>query len=100
MGLKVRLHRRARADLESIRDYLSRHADAAAAERVRRHLRQKMLGLGERPLIGTATSDPAIRILPPTIFPYRIYCIATDTAVIILHVRHTSRQAPDLDDLR
>jgi len=100
MGLKVRLHRQAQADLQSIYDYLVRHAGDRAAERVRLHLRQKIMRLADRPYIGTATTEPGIRILAPTKYPYRIYYTLTDTAVIILHIRHTARREPDLGNLR
>ena len=100
MGLKVRLHQKARADLESIRDYLLQHADRSAAERVRVHLRQKIQRLADHPNIGTATSNPDIRIVPPTKYPYRIYYTVAGPVVVILHIRHTNRREPDLEDLR
>ena len=53
----------------------------------------------ETPLIGVATSEPGIRILPPTRYPYRIYYTVTDVAVVILHIRHSARHDPDLGDL-
>jgi plasmid stabilization system protein ParE len=92
--MKVRLHRRARSDLEAIRSYLLKHAGVQAAERVKEHLRTKIARLAHRPLIGTATDDPDIRILPPTKYPYRIYYTVTDSAVIVLHIRHTAQRAP------
>ena len=97
MGLKVRLHRRARSDLRSIRDHLL-HA-RRSAERVRAHLMQKIARLVMSPIIGTATSNPKIRILPPTRYSYRIYYTVTDVAVVILHIRHSARHDPDLGGL-
>ena len=99
MGLKVRLHRRARSDLRSIRDHLLQHASPRSAERVRAHLMQKIARLVMSPIIGTATSNPKIRILPPTRYSYRIYYTVTDVAVVILHIRHSARHDPDLGDL-
>lgn len=66
MALKVRLHARAQSDLRAIRDYLLAHAGPRAAERVRLHLKAKIALLSQSPNIGTRTSIPQIRILPPT----------------------------------
>ncbi len=99
MGLKVRLHRRARSDLASIRDYLLQHAGPAAAERVRRHLLARMMRLGDFPATGIATDEPGVRVLSPTKYPYRIYFAVTETTVVILHVRHTARRVPEPGEL-
>ena len=99
MGLKVRLHARARADLTGIRSYLLAEASTQAADRVRQHLRDKILRLGDRPLLGIATTSPDIRILPPTKYPYRIYYTVTATSVMILHIRHSSRREPEASEL-
>ena len=99
MALKVRLHARARADLRAIRDYLLEHAGPRPAERVRLHLKEKMMRLSESPNIGTQTSMAQIRILPPTRYPYRIYYTIAADAVIVLHIRHTARQTPERGDL-
>lgn len=99
MVLKIRLDVQAKHDLISIWKYLSEHAGAAAAERVHRHLRSRIGTLGQRPNLGTRTNDPEIRILAPTRYPYRIYYTVTADAVVVLHVRHTSRREPDLSRL-
>lgn len=99
MGLKVLLHRRARAELESIRDYLVENAGNAVAEKVRLHLRQRIEMLGDFPAAGLASTEPGIRVLSPTKYPYRIYITVSETAVIILHIRHTSRRAPTPDEI-
>ena len=89
---------RARADLASIRSYLMQHA-GLAANRVRSHLRRKIIRLAEVPLAGVSTTRAGIRILPPTRYPYRIYYTVTDASVVILHIRHTSRRSPEIDDI-
>lgn len=73
MGLRVRLHARARADLEAIRDYLLEHAGKQAAERVRSHLRSRIARLALLPQLGTPTSHPDVRALAPTKYPFLIY---------------------------
>ncbi len=99
MALKVRLHARARADLRAIRDYLLENAGPGPAERVRLHLKEKIARLSESPNIGTRSSMPQIRVLPPTRYPYRIYYTTVADAVIILHIRHTARQTPERGEL-
>ena len=71
MVVKVRLHPRARRDLIEIRDYLIDRAGPASAERVRQHLRERIARLGKEPQIGVASSEPGIRVLSPTRYPYR-----------------------------
>lgn len=97
--MKVRLDQQARRDLIDIRTYLCQHASPAAAERVQRHLQTRIKGLGRHPHIGTRTSDPDIRVLAPTRYPYRIYFTVMQNAVVVLHVRHTARQSPDFGRL-
>lgn len=95
MGLKVSLHRRARADLKSIRDYITQHTGARSAERVRVHLMQRIGQLSNAPHIGVASPNPALRILQPTRYPYRIYYTVQGDEIVILHIRHTARRMPD-----
>ena len=100
MALRIRFDAQAKRDLLDIRSYLMEHAGTAAAERVRKHLRERIYRLHDTPLIGVVTSEPSIRILPPTRYPYRIYYTVAAEAVVILHIRHSARRDPDLDDLK
>jgi plasmid stabilization system protein ParE len=100
MDLKVILHRRAERDLQDIHDYLLSAAGAKAADRVRVHLRRKIGLLARSPHLGRPTSNPDIRLLAPTRYPYRVYYTLTDAAVIVLHIRHSARRDLDPDDLR
>jgi toxin ParE1/3/4 len=99
VGLKVRYHRRARADFAEIKSYLAENAGRASAERVRRHLLAKIERLARLPMLGVATTELHIRVLQPTKYPYRIYYTTTDIAIVVLHVRHTARAPPELGDL-
>jgi plasmid stabilization system protein ParE len=69
MALKLRLDPQAAADLRDIRAYLIGKADPDAAERVRSHLRLRMEKLRQTPRLGIKTSEPHIRMLPPTRYP-------------------------------
>ena len=97
--MKVRLDEQARRDLIDIRAYLVRHASPAAAERVQDHLRSRIRGLGKHPYTGRRGSEPDIRVLAPSRYPYRIYYMIRNDEVIILHVRHTARREPDFGRL-
>ena len=94
MGLSVSLHRRAEADLKSILDYITQQAGGRAAERVRSDIMRKLHTLSMAPWMGVASSR-SIRILQPTRYPYRIYYTVQGDQIVVLHVRHTARQAPD-----
>jgi toxin ParE1/3/4 len=95
MALKVRLHRRARLDLRSIRDHVLQQASQHSADRVRRHLAERMRQLSRLPHSGRATSDPKVRVLSATRYPYVIYYTVKSDEVVILHIRHTARRLPD-----
>src|SRR5262245_40903135 len=100
MGLRIVLHRRAESDLRDIQSYHLKEATARAAENVRAHLHRRIQRLADNPRMGRPTSDPEIRILPPTRYQYRVYYTIGGDAVIILHIRHTARRDPDLTQLR
>lgn len=94
--MRLELRPRAVADLADIRMYLLEHASEQAADRVRRHLLRRLETLQKNPRLGIASSREGIRILSPSKYPYRIYFTLTDKAVVVLHIRHTSRRLPDL----
>jgi len=93
--MNIRWDVRALDDLRDIRRYIAQHGSLAAADRVREHLRSRIERLIARPLIGVLTSNPEIRILPPTRYPYRIYYTIQGDDVVILHIRHSARSEPD-----
>jgi toxin ParE1/3/4 len=99
VGVKVQLHRRAETDLDGIKSYLLEHTSPVVAEKVRTHLRERIVRLAQNPNLGIATSHPQIRILSPGRYPYRIYFTRTPDAVVILHIRHTARWAVDVAKL-
>jgi plasmid stabilization system protein ParE len=93
--MNLRWDARALQDLRDIRSYLAVHGSPAAADRVRQRLRARVHRLLTNPFIGVATTNHQIRILPPTRYPYRIYYTVQEDDVVILHIRHTARLAPD-----
>lgn len=97
--MRLEFRPRALADLVKIRNGVAKRANPQAAENVRRHLLQRLERLRKKPDLGITTSRPDVRILSPTKYPYRIYFTVTDEAVVILHIRHTSRRIKRLDRL-
>jgi plasmid stabilization system protein ParE len=97
--MKLEFRPRALFDLIEIRDHLLDSADEQAAERVRLHLMTRLKRLERQPTLGIPSSFPTIRVLSPTKYPYRIYFTVLATEVVILHIRHTSRQLPELGTL-
>ncbi len=93
--MNVRWDVRALDDLRDIRRYIAQRGSPAAADRVREHLRTRIARLLSKPLIGVLTSNPEIRILPPTRYPYRIYYTIQGDDIVILHIRHSARSEPD-----
>jgi plasmid stabilization system protein ParE len=93
--MKLRWDVRALQDLRDIRSYIAKYGSLAAGDRVRQHLRVRVGRLLTNPFIGVATTNPEIRVLPPTRYPYRIYYTVQRENVVILHIRHTARLAPD-----
>ena len=93
--MNLRWDARALQDLRDIRNYIARHSSPAAADRVRDHVRTRVYRLLTTPFIGVATTNPNIRILPTARYPYRMYYTVQRNDVVILHVRHTARLAPD-----
>jgi plasmid stabilization system protein ParE len=99
--IEIRYRRRALRDLDRIRAYIEAKADDThAAEKVRQHILGRIERLRIVPLTGSPTKIPRLRILFPTKYPYRIYYLVSPERVTILHIRHTSRDVPDLDKLR
>jgi plasmid stabilization system protein ParE len=98
MALKLEFDPQARTDLAAIRAYLLSQAGPAPAERVRAYLRRRIRSLLDNPRLGVATTEPAIRVLPPTRYPYRIFYTVTANAIVILHIRHSARRDPDFTD--
>jgi len=97
--MNLRWDPRAIQDLRDIRNYIGAHGSKTAADRVRQHLDERAELLRTNPYIGFASGNREIRILAPTRYPYRFYYTVQGDEIVILHIRHTSRQPPDDLDL-
>jgi toxin ParE1/3/4 len=98
MGLTVRFDARALADLAEIRDYLVARSPGGA-ERVRLHLLETISRLSDFPLLGRPTDEPNVRVLVLTRYPYLVFYGVIRNEVVILHVRHGSREPINPADL-
>ena len=92
--MNLRWDSRALQDLRQILSYIAAQSSTSAADRVRRHPQKRVERLRTNPHIGVVSSDREIRILAPTRYPHRVYYTVQDNEVVILHIRHTARQAP------
>jgi plasmid stabilization system protein ParE len=92
--MKLRWDAQALQDIREIYHYVAASGSRAAADRVRRHFRTRARMLLQSPRLGVPSSQPGVRILQPTRYPYRIYYTAQGDEIVILHIRHASRQAP------
>jgi len=91
--MKVRLDSRAVRDLEHIRAYLVERSPAGA-EQVRQHIAATIERLGDFPLLGRATDEPGVRVLPLTRYPYLIfYAVLADTVAVLLIPPRRTRAA-------
>ena len=93
--MRLRWDARAIQDLHDIRSYISARSSPAAANRVRQNLHARADRLRVHPCIGVDTRKTELRILQPTRYPYRIYYMVQGDEIVILHIRHTARGAPD-----
>ena len=88
--MKLRYTLPALADLTAILDYIAAHSPQGA-RRVQGRIQALTDLLLLHPHIGRRTSDPAIRRMTITPYPYLVFYEATDTEVIIHAVRHAAR---------
>jgi toxin ParE1/3/4 len=77
-------------DLSTILDYIAAHSPTAA-RRVQARIQAIVDLLLLHPNIGRRTSDPAIRRMVATPYPYLIFYEAAGSEVIIHAVRHSAR---------
>jgi plasmid stabilization system protein ParE len=98
MGLKVRLSPRAARDLAEIRAYIIKESPQGA-ESVRRAIEQCIAAIGEFPGYGLETSNERVRVMPVSSYPYRVYFAVEKEAIIVVHVRHSSRIPPRAKEL-
>lgn len=88
--MKLRYTLPALADLRAILDYIAGHSPQGA-RRVQPRIQTVIELLRLHPHIGRRTTDPAIRRMTTTPYPYVVFYEATATEIIIHAVRHAAR---------
>jgi plasmid stabilization system protein ParE len=92
--MKLRWDAQALQDIRQIHRYITSNSSRPAADRVRRHFQARAAMLLQGTRMGVPSSQPGVRILQPTRYPYRIYYTVQANEIVILHIRHTARQSP------
>ena len=88
--MRLRYTLPALADLSAILDYIAAHSPRGARQ-VQARIKVLTDLLLLHPHIGRSTSDPTIRRMPMTPYPYLLFYEATETEIIIHAVRHAAR---------
>lgn len=88
--MRLRYTRPALADLSAILDYIAAHSPQGA-KRVQARIQTVIDLLLHYPQLGRPTTDPAIRRITATPYPYVIFYEASESEIIIHAVRHASR---------
>ena len=89
--MRVRYTPRARADLGSIYDYISKHS-ARGAKRVKARIKKTVSNLGRMPNMGRETDLKDVRIIAVTRYPYVVFYRIRRGEVHVVHVRHGARE--------
>jgi plasmid stabilization system protein ParE len=95
--MKVRWSQTALVQLDDIFLYIYER-NRSAAFSVAKRVEELATLLGEFPLIGHLTDEADVRTLPVVRYPFVIFYAIDDAAgeVVILHVRHTAQEPPQI----
>jgi toxin ParE1/3/4 len=90
--MKVIFTEAARRDLDEVLGYLAKnqpHLESLVERRIR-----AVLGiLSQWPESAPAVAQrPKVRVAPLIHYPYRIFYLVTESAIEVIHIRHTSRR--------
>ncbi len=88
--MKLRYTQPALADLAEILDYIESNSPQGAA-RVKLRLQAIINILLQNPRAGTRTSDPAIRRMTTTPYPYLVFYEPAAGELIVHAIRHAAR---------
>jgi plasmid stabilization system protein ParE len=89
---------RACADIAAIHEFIAQHSPrAAVAVAAQIHLTSQLLA--RYPALGRKTDIADVRVLPTSRYPYLVYHRVQHDELVIIHVRHASRDIPATDAL-
>lgn len=92
--MRLRYAPRARTDIAEIHKYIAEHSPRAATA-VTAQIRATSRLLAEYPGLGKETNIPGVLVFPTARYPYLIYHSVRGTDLVIVHVRHARRDAPE-----
>jgi plasmid stabilization system protein ParE len=95
--VKVRYSANAKAELAAIFAYIARE-NPKAADAVVRRIESVVSRLAVFPGTSHPSDTPAVFVAPLVRYPYSIYFKVENDELIILHIHHTARQPPTLND--
>jgi plasmid stabilization system protein ParE len=95
--MKVRWSQTALAQLDDVFLYIYERNRSAALS-VTKRVEELAALLGEFPFLGHLTDEAEVRMLPVVRYPFVIFYTIDDAAgeVVILHVRHTAQEPPQV----
>ena len=91
--MKIRYTETALLEIDEIFSFIARGNMQAAAALVDRAA-ATISRLGDFPQLGQIANEDGVRTFPLGRFPYLVFYTVDQNEVVILHVRHTSRQRP------
>lgn len=97
--MKLRFAPQALEDIHEIRAYLLPRS-TSGAEHVRLAIASTVDLLTQFPGIARDTDIKDVRVAVVVGYPYLLYHSLTEKEVIVIHIRHASRDAPIPNDLR
>ena len=92
--MRLRYDQRALSDLAGIFDFIAED-NPAAATRVIARIRALAQQSARRPQLGRKTDIEGLFVRSVVTYPYLIFYAVRSREVVILHIRHTARRAPD-----
>jgi toxin ParE1/3/4 len=93
----VRYRAAARADIESIRQYIEKRMESGAA-RVLRSIYMAIRFIAQYPRASETTDDPDLHLRLVMEYRYKIFYKVLDETIEVLHVRHTGRRPWGAED--
>lgn len=99
MALRIRLSAGAVSDLEDIRSYLMARSPMGA-ENARRDIDRTISLLADFPGLGRDTDIAGVSVQPTGRYGYLVYHATIGDELVVVHIRHRSRESPDASDLK
>jgi len=96
--VRLRYTPRARADIAEIHQFIAQHSPRAASAVVNQ-IRVTSRLLAEYPELGRETDISGVRVFPTARYSFLVYHHIRGDDVVIVHVRHGRRDAPEADEL-